>query len=154
MVSNRAPKCKYTQAKDSSLVQSKPSLTVQGTAWTGLLRRTQLALDAASSFSPHCDPVLAELNLTAGNSTGTNTGSLRLSKLQRTTEETTFACTEWVTKKDERQRLLVLSPGVRWINSPQSRPQIQTSAPCSSEAANTSLHRSGQCTPVWPLSAT
>lgn len=47
-----------------------------------------------SSFSPHCDPVLAELNLTAGNSTGTNTGSLRLSKLQRTTEETTFAFTK------------------------------------------------------------
>lgn len=75
-------------------MQSKPSLTVQGTALSGLLRRTQLAWMQTSSFSPPCDPVLAELNLTAGNSTDTNTGSLRLSKLQRTTEETTFACTE------------------------------------------------------------
>lgn len=34
-------------------MQSKPSLTVQGTAWTGLLSRTQLALEAdIFLFSP------------------------------------------------------------------------------------------------------
>lgn len=43
MVSNRAPKCKYTQAWDSVVYSPSPVSLCERTLWTDLLSRNQLA---------------------------------------------------------------------------------------------------------------